>query len=85
MGGSQTPSLASLPKIIKSYESHTAITSIVFNANCHFERSEKSPSLRENERSEFSWQSKKNCYSRANEVSEESQISQNLKIFMLKS
>ncbi|MGX3010731.1 hypothetical protein ACWIUD_04085 [Helicobacter sp. 23-1044] len=28
MGGSQTPSLASLPKIIKNYESHTAITSI---------------------------------------------------------
>ncbi|MGX2982550.1 hypothetical protein [Helicobacter sp. 23-1045] len=29
MGGSQTPSLASLPKIIKNYKSHTAITSIV--------------------------------------------------------
>ncbi|MGX3010306.1 hypothetical protein ACWIUD_01910 [Helicobacter sp. 23-1044] len=43
MGGSQTASLASLPKIIKNYESHTAITSIVI---CDSKSALISPSLR---------------------------------------
>ena len=49
-GASQTPSLVSAPKFCKNSTSTTANTSIVLGAN--------NPSLRENERSEFSWQSK---------------------------
>ncbi|MGX3010644.1 hypothetical protein ACWIUD_03630 [Helicobacter sp. 23-1044] len=47
MGGSQTSSLASLPKISKNYESTTATTSIVFHTIRQFSANLKNPSLRD--------------------------------------